>query len=349
MNSDAKIFRLQWHLTARCSQNCRHCYVKNNESYKKELENELSFMGCKRIIDDFSIFCRELGATPYVSFTGGDPLIREDFFKILDYAKEKSFRISVLGNPYLINKIIIEKLKKYDLDTYQVSLDGLRITHDSLRSKGSFATTIKAIKLLIRSNINVSVMFTLSKKNFKQLIPVMRLVSKLGVNSFAFARVCSKDRLQELDFTPFEYRNFLAKIYSEEKALLSKGSKTVFVKKDHLWLPFLSEIGIIKFPLSKKDVIIGGCSIGCNTMSILADGTVFACRRLFSPIGKVPEESLMDVFLSNKTDYYRNTLSIACQSCELFSYCRGCPAVGFWKTQIYGSNDPHCWRITTSY
>jgi len=73
------VFTLQWHLTARCQQNCLHCYMKDEPTYFSELKNELPTEVCFKIIDDFaksfSPYCHGLR----INFTGGDPLLKKEF------------------------------------------------------------------------------------------------------------------------------------------------------------------------------------------------------------------------------------------------------------------------------
>ena len=89
-----------------------------------------------------------------------------------------------------------------------------------------------------------------------------------------------------------------------------------------------------------------GCNIGGRSLAVLPDGTVYACRRFTSPVGKVPEESFLDIYVSEKLDDYRQYDRFEkCSECPLHQYCRGCPAVAFAASggNCYAA-DPQCWR-----
>ncbi len=336
---------LQWHLTAECDQNCAHCYVTDNRTYRQELENTLTLDECIAVIDSHTRFAEKLGATPNLVLTGGDPLLRRDFFDIAGYAQEKGSTISVLGNPYHLNENNLAKLKTLGIKSYQISIDGLRKTHDDYRKRGSFDASVRAIEELKNTGIRTVVMYSISRQNAKDLIPVMQLASDLQVNAFAFARVCGYGNGKQLDpFTPLEYRDLLLQAYDKEKQLISGGSKTTFTKKDHLWTLLLKELEEISCEPTPDGLIYGGCSIGVHGLCILADGTAFACRRFYSPIGKVPEQSIEEIFLSDEMNKYRNANYENCSRCDLSQYCRGCPAVAYNETGIFGSPDPQCWR-----
>lgn len=51
-----KEFTLQWHITAECDQNCKHCYMHDSDSYESEVNNQLDISECMKIIDDFACF-----------------------------------------------------------------------------------------------------------------------------------------------------------------------------------------------------------------------------------------------------------------------------------------------------
>jgi len=352
-NLEMPFFVIQWHITGLCDQSCLHCYMVNDPmSHKRELEKELSLADCKTIIDSFVDFCEVAEARPTINFTGGDPLLRSDFFEILQYASLHGVRLSVMGNPFHLGIKNISKMKKLGVVSYQVSIDGMEKMHDSLRTPGSFSATVDAIKLLVGCGMRSVVMFTLSKKNRKDLFDVMKLVDILGVNAFAFARMSTNPIIdtkitpEETGFTPQEFRNLLLDVQNLIAKLKAKGSKTKFTLKDHLWKLLLYEQGKLKLEPNPDGQIISGCHIGGRDLAVLADGTVFACRRFNSPIGKMPEQSVLEVFTSEKLDYYRDIEKLEiCSNCPLLNYCRGCPAVayGFSNGNFYAP-DPQCWR-----
>lgn len=338
-------FTLQWHVTALCDQSCRHCYAKDERTYKQEINDPLSFNECKGVVDDLISFSEKVEAKPHIAFTGGDPLLHQNFFDIANYAKNNGIDISILGNPFHVNKNI-SKLKDLDLRSYQISIDGMKEKHDKLRSIGSFDASIKAFEELKENDIRTVGMFTLSKYNAEDLIPTMKLASDNELDVFAFARVCGFGSGKNMEtLHPLEYRNLLLDVYEEERRLKDAGSKTFFNKKDHLWVPLLEELGELPYK-PKKDgkKIYGGCSIGCNSLSMLADGTVFACRRFYSPVGKILEQSIEEIFVSDELESYRLAEYEKCSSCNLLQYCRGCPAVAYGETGRFTAPDPQCWR-----
>ncbi|MEK6646703.1 MAG: radical SAM protein [Candidatus Firestonebacteria bacterium] len=343
-------FTLQWHLTAQCDQNCMHCYLYESSSYEREIKNELSFEHCCKIIDDFSNTFKNWGMPIRINFTGGDPLLRKDIFDLLRYARNKEIELGILGNPNLLNHDIAKKLKDVGVTRYQVSIDGLEKTHDRLRGrKGLFKDTIRAIHVLEEVGITSVVMFTLSRENADELIGVIQTVEKEGVSVFDFARIVpigAGKQLKTQTLNPQEYKKLLLRVLEEYKYLQENGSKTYFGRKDHLWKLLYQELGLLK-PLPKdKETIYNGCGIGSSILTILADGTVYACRRLPVEIGKVPEQSIRDIFINSfEHNKMRQVEKMEkCSKCELMQFCRGCPAVAYAAYGDYMSPDPQCWK-----
>jgi len=342
-------FNIQWHLTARCQQNCLHCYMRDEPTYLSELENELDHKTCLKIIDDyvdsFGEKCRL-----QINFTGGDPLLRKDIFDLLKYARKRGIRVNILGNPNLVTPKIAKDLKKVGLGHYQLSIDGLEKTHDKLRGrKGLFKDTLRAIKVLEDAGVATTVMFTVSKINAEELIRVIHVLVEKGVSVFDFARfvpIGSGRGLREAILTPHEYHKLLLQLLYEYKRLNEKGVKTVLGQKENLWNLLFQELGFFKPDLKIKHLILGGCSLGSSILTILADGTVYSCRRLPVKIGKVPEQSLWDIFINSPehNKIRRGIKNGKCRGCNLFQYCRGCPAVTYGVYSDYSASDPQCWK-----
>ncbi|CAD6492420.1 MAG: Coenzyme PQQ synthesis protein E [Candidatus Argoarchaeum ethanivorans] len=343
-------FTLQWHLTAKCDQHCKHCYMYDSPTYEQEVRNELKYETCLNIIDDFSNAIDHWGISGRINFTGGDPLLKERVFDIIEYARRKSIAVGILGNPNHLDYKTAKKLKDLGVIRYQISIDGMEETHDSLRrKKGAFEDAIRAINVLNDVGIPSVVMFTLSKINANELIDVIRLVAKEGVSIFDFARMVpigSSMKLKEQMLSPQEYRALLLRVLEEYKRLQENGTKTHYGRKENLWTLLYHELGLIK-PLPKdKETIYPGCAIGCSILTILADGTVLACRRLPLAIGNVPNQSIREIFIHSKEHNRMRQVEgmKKCGRCELLQFCRGCPAVAYGVHGDYMAEDPQCWK-----
>lgn len=342
-------FTLQWHLTARCDQNCLHCYLREESSYRREIENELGFEDCIRILDDFYSTFSKWGMPVRITFTGGDPLLREDLFDLVRIATDKGIQVSILGNPNHLDLETAKELKRLGVYSYQISIDGMEDTHDYLRGrKGAFSDAIKGIRVLKNSGLRSVVMFTLSARNAHDLVNVIKLMASEEVSVFDFARLVPIGRgrdLQKQMLEPQEYRRLLLEVFEVYRDLSEKNCYTHFGRKDYLWKLLYQELGLLK-PLPKSDLIYSGCGVGSTILTILADGTVFSCRRLPIKIGKVPKQSIKEVFLFSKKHQELREIGNfqKCSNCDLLRHCRGCPAVAYGVNGSFYSPDPQCWK-----
>lgn len=96
-----QIFSLQFELTSRCNERCRHCYLPGNRNFR-DMDTSLALS----ILDQLA----DMG-TLNVTFSGGECFLHPCFIPILRYAREKDFSIAVLSNLTLLNEEIISSLK----------------------------------------------------------------------------------------------------------------------------------------------------------------------------------------------------------------------------------------------
>ena len=298
-------FSFQWHITDECDQRCKHCYI-----YSAGNHTCLQSMNWKQMEDTFYNcldFCEMYGRTPYFYITGGDPILHPDFWRLLGLLKEHEIGFTILGNPFHLNDQVCMELKGYGCEKYQLSLDGLRETHDWFRKPGSFDCTLEKIACINKAGIRSVIMTTVSKTN-RMEVPV-----------------CDKK------FKEYE----------------AEGCETYFNKKDHLWTLYEYETGEFKIPKSAKEgMIYGGCNCGNCHITILPNGDIYACRRVAeSKVGNVFEERLADVWVCQMERYREYEKFSKCSKCELKPWCRGCPAVAKGTNGDFYAADPQCWKI----
>lgn len=335
------IFSLQWHITNRCDQRCQHCYIFNSGKPLPKVEWNVS--DANVVLNDFVSFCQKYNRRPNIAITGGDPLLNPNFWEIVEAISKRNIPFVILGNPFHVDESTIKKLLRYGCYSYQMSLDGLKKTHDMLRMPGSFDATIRSLQDIKKWGMKSVVMTTISKANWKELPALTRLVAKIGVDIHAFARYCPTHNDIENNLSPQEYHQLLEEMWGIYQELIETGAKTQFNFKDHLWTVLLYEKGILE--IENDDVVYEGCHCGISHLTFLEDGTVYACRRMESPVGKVPEQSIEQIFFSKGMEKYRLIDKITnCKDCKLKNYCRGCRAVAAGTSGgDYFAPDPQCW------
>ena len=97
-------------------------------------------------------FCKVYHRLPYFYITGGDPILHPDFWKLLGLMKENGIPFTILGNPFHLTDEVCQKLKEYGCQKCQLSLDGMRETHDWFRKPALLTVLLKksaVLKMLV--------------------------------------------------------------------------------------------------------------------------------------------------------------------------------------------------------
>lgn len=339
-------FAFQWHITDECDQRCKHCYIFANGDCKGF--DRISWRQMQEVVRQAEELCGRLGRAPYFYVTGGDPILHPDFWRLAQLLHDKGFMWCMMGNPFHLDDEVCARLKDLGCRKYQLSLDGLEETHDFFRKPGSFRETLRAIGCLKRAGIWTAVMNTVSSMNAQELPALIDLVAELEVDVFAFGRYCPtpEQKLSEFHMDPLEYRELLLACQERIDYHESHGSKTFFQLKDHLWTLLRWEQGRFEIPAdAEPGMIYDGCHCGTGHMTILPTGDIYACRRMESKVGNIGKQSLKEAFFSNQMEEKREFKRFEkCRDCELFGWCRGCPAVSYGYTGDMYAADPQCWK-----
>ena len=166
-----------WETTKACLLACRHCRAK---AIRRALPGELDHLQGVALIDQLLEFDEPW---PALLLTGGDPLMRDDFFGLVKHAKERGLNVAVAASvtPRL-NADSIARMKALEVDIISVSLDGATpATHDRLRGvPGTWAATVHALKtardLGLRAQVNTTVM----KSNLEELADIFHTAKGAG-------------------------------------------------------------------------------------------------------------------------------------------------------------------------
>lgn len=277
---------IAWAVTRRCNYRCKYCAAWDTPTMEldtKEICNiidEMAGMGLKKI-----------------TFTGGEPLLREDIGKIIDYAHQKNISVNLNSNGSLIKERIAE-LK--NLDSLTLSLEGPEEIHDGLRQKGSFKNVLAAIDVASKRNIRVALTVTLNTCNLKYINYLLELASQHNVQiqfQPSIKNLLYSSEGNPVSLSANEYGEAMSKIIEFKK----KGYKKI-IKNSLSGLNHLSQ-----WPNLKKIK----CASGLITCRIQPDGQVIHCDRV--SINRV------NTTLNCSDDGFRNTFYrlpiIFCKDC----------------------------------
>jgi MoaA/NifB/PqqE/SkfB family radical SAM enzyme len=142
-------------VTTLCNSACSHCFARAGISTPSSLPIDL----VKEIIaEGYNAAYRQL------HITGGEPLLWEGLFEVLDYVSELGYQTVFLNtNGKLLSEDVNSKLSAYDGLSVSVSLEGPKSLHDRIRGEGSYKWTMKSIEKVLDSSVDLFIFTTASK------------------------------------------------------------------------------------------------------------------------------------------------------------------------------------------
>ena len=314
--------RISLNITKKCNLRCKHCF---SDSGNVDL-NELSTAEIFNLIDQM----RDAG-TFFLAIGGGEPLLRNDLFQVIKYARENFIAVSIITNSLLINKEIAKKFNKLNLKTITVSIDGLEKTHDQLRGKGNFRKTINKIKILREycHTATLAMRITVNSLNINKHNELIKIAEGLSLDLIRFTPILLLGRTknnQDLLINQNEYIRFLKNTQNiKSKIKLELPNK----KDERKWFAPPSEFG---------------CHCGKEVCWITQSGNFYPCIFFGDNFvaGNIKNEKFLDLWTKAKNMVRLHGNEI-CNNCSEFKKCRGgCRARALSEYKDINAIDPFC-------
>ncbi|MDQ7780192.1 MAG: radical SAM protein [Planctomycetota bacterium] len=321
-------FFLQWHITDACNLKCAHCY--------RELPKaDLSLHGLESVFANFRAFRATLPQKKArVQITGGEPLLSKNLFAVLDMVAGAGFQSRILTNGTLIDGATAKRIARHGCRIVQISIEGDREAHESIRGAGTFDKSIAGATALRREGVQVTFAMTLSRANMKDVPRVLEL-ARTQADRVSFHRLvaCGSGRkLATTALRPHELRRVFRFVWG-----FRRRAKSVEVPlRDPLWKPFIGCDG----PAG----IVDGCSAAYGGICVDADGSVYPCRRMPVGVGNALADSLSGLWRAPLMESLRDRdlLKGSCGRCSLRWHCGGCRAVAYARSGDPLAADPQC-------
>lgn len=218
-----------WNSTRTCNLKCRHCYMSSDA---KKYQNELTTAEAKQFIDDLADF-----NVPVLLFSGGEPLIRPDFFELADYAAKKGVRPTLSTNGTLITPEVARKIKDIGVGYVGISLDGLREVNDKFRGKaGAFEAAMNGIKNCVAVDQRVGLRFTINHHNIQELENIFDFIEEENINRVCFYHLVYSGRgnqMMDEDVTAEESRRAMDVIIRRTRDFEERGLKKEILTVDN--------------------------------------------------------------------------------------------------------------------
>ena len=331
LRDEHKLRDLFWECTLSCNAACKHC---GSSAEKKKYEGELSTEEIKKA---FKQIANDMDAKKiWINVTGGEPLVRKDLCEVMEYAtNELGFRWGMTSNGLLLDKDMLEKLKKANMESVSISIDGIGKTHDEFRGvEGAYEKTIRNIKNMVDSNyfMITEVTTVFHKKNIDQLEELYEVISELGVDVWRLIPMDPIGRAKENSeylLNGDEVKRILEFIISKKRSKL----KLEYGCPGYLGVKYEGKVGRAYFY----------CRTGISVAIILYNGDLYVCpnvpriKKLIQ--GNIRKDNFKDVW-DNKYKEFRDknrTACSKCKKCDQWDFCLGGP----YHTWNFKENKPN--------
>ena len=366
---------ISWNTTYECNLACRHCY--RDAGAKRE--NELSTYEGKNLLKEIA-----LSGFKIVIFSGGEPLLREDIYELIAFAKGLGIRPVLGTNGTLITRDVARRLKEAGAERIGISLDSIdpELCDDFRQKKGVYDVVIEGIENLKGVGLGFQIHTTVMDFNEQDLEKITEMAVSLGASAHHIFFVLPVGRAKKSYEDAFKIitrrqgENDEGILNSMLKESVTKPTLVMFegdfVSEDKILAQGYEKI-LQRILRKQKEVEIElrpicapqfvriakemglemrftkGCLAGISYCCILPQGELYPCPYLPLEVGNIRERRFSDLWRDSEVFHRLRSMDYTgrCGRCDYKSICGGCRARAFLKSNDYLAEDPGCFFNTS--
>ena len=307
-------------ITYRCNERCVHCYLDHDDCGEMTTAEIQDLLGQ---LADAGVF--------FLTLSGGEVLMRRDFFEIVEHARSLLFNVKVKTNGVMIRHEEARRMRELGVEQLQLSVYSHRPeVHDAItKLPGSLKRTIQAIRFLKSQGLKVAIANVLMTDNLLDNAGVIVLAKELGVS-------------YTLDPTITPKMDGDTSIL----ALRAPGSELRQVFRNPDLVGNVEEF-CAPPPAPGEDIMEGyPCSAGHTACYISPYGDVFPCVQFPLPSGNVRRQKFLDIWRDSRQ--LKDVRSIrakdlsTCPSCAHIGTCSRCPGLAYMEGNMRGPSTADC-------
>ena len=307
-------------LTYRCNERCEHCYLEHDDKGEMSFE-EIS--GVLAQLADAGVF--------FLIFSGGEPMLRRDFFDIVARARELLFNVKVKTNAVLVRDAEARRLRAVGVEQMQVSVYSHRSEiHDAVtKLPGSLRRTINGIRALRAAGLKVAVANVMMNSNLADRKGVAALARELGATYSADPTV-----------TP---------MITGDRSVLSlriPGTELAGLFQDPELVGDPEAFCAPPSPVKDEARNDLPCSAGNSACYISPYGDVFPCVQFPLPSGNVRRQNFLDIWRHSPQLQEVRSIRLGdlpvCSSCAHLGTCTRCPGLAWTEGNMRGPSSADC-------
>jgi radical SAM protein with 4Fe4S-binding SPASM domain len=344
-------FLVVWDITKACNLKCKHCYSSSGRRSADELDTE----DVKRIIDEMD----RMGVVA-IAFSGGEPLMRPDFYDIASYASRKNIYTALATNGTLIDKKVARKVKNAGIRYVEISIDGANPeTHDEFRGvEGAWEKAVSGLKNCKDMGLMTAIASTATSSNINEIGKIIDLAEEIGVDRFIEFNFIPTGRGRfslEADLSPKQREDLLTYLYTRSQTsdveIFSTAPQYVRIAIQTINnhgdgnLSFTFYGGHVEGDLFEIAEFISGCGAGRLYCAVTSSGKVKPCVFMPIVVGNLKRESLSEIWndsqeLRDLRD--RSKIKGQCSRCDYRNVCGGCRSRAYGYYGDMEEIDPGC-------
>ncbi len=338
-----------WELTSRCNTGrCAHCYTDSGLS---EGRDELGTDEALAAVDDFA----KAGVLG-IAFTGGEAMLREDFFEIAGHAVSRGIACYVATNGMPLTQENVLRLKQAGVSLVHVSLDSPDPEfHDAFRGvPGLHRAAVEGIRRCVAAGLQVCIAATAMRVNWERLPEVVDLAEQLGVDWVLVYNYIPTGRgTSLLEPTPEQKEKLFVRLWER-----AKNARRTRVSV------FAPQFGLMALKAGGRELLAthyleplaglecsglvrasAGCMAGKYYLAMAPNGDLKPCTFLPLVLGNIRESGLDEIWINHPVlAQLRDPQAVQghCRYCRFRWECGGCRARAYACTGDYLGSDPGC-------
>ncbi len=311
---------VQLDLTYRCNERCVHCYLDHDD------HGEMTTAEIKDLLDqmaDAGVF--------YLTISGGEILMRRDFFEILEHARLRTFCVKLKTNGVLIREKEAQRLRQLGVEAVQISIYSHRPeVHDAVtKMPGSLRQSLDAVRFLRKQGLTVTMANVLMIQNAEDYRGVRALAAELG----------AKFTIDPTITPMMDGDRSILNLNVDQAAL-----REVFRNKD--LIGNVEEFCAPPRGVDEEALDMLPCSAGHTACYVSPYGDVYPCVQFPLPTGNVRRTKFLEIWRDSPQFKEIRSITLrdmpSCSQCAHGATCTRCPGLAYLEGNMRGPSTQDC-------
>jgi radical SAM protein with 4Fe4S-binding SPASM domain len=330
-----------WELTLACDHACTHCGSRAGRAREDELSTEEALGVVAQLVAN---------RTREVVLIGGEAYLHPGFLDVVRAITTAGIRCGMTTGGLGITAELARDLAAAGMYSVSVSVDGMGVTHDRMRSRrGSFDATVRAHEHLRAARIRLSANTNLNRLNLHDLEALYEELLARGVRTWQVQLTAPLGRAAdrpEMILQPWELADVLPRVAALKRRGIDDG--LVIMPGNNLGY-FGPEEAMLRSPRPELRDHYQGCQAGRFILGIEANGEIKGCPSLQPSYlgGSLRDRPLAEIWATSPQLAFARARTVD----DLWGFCRTCPfaatclgGCSFTAHSFFGrpGNNPYC-------